>query len=99
MSKASATSRETSVFSQNRAMLGYVAPFLTYVGFMAVEHGLGISSLWAYGLRLAAVVVVLVLFSRPYLSFRPSMAVASIGIGIAVFCIWIGPDLLFGYRH
>ena len=27
------------------------------------------------------------------------VAEASIGIGIAVFLIWIAPDLLFGYRH
>ena len=41
----------------------------------------------------------LALFSRPYLSFRPTAPAASIGVGIAVFLIWVGPDLLFGYRH
>ena len=28
-----------------------------------------------------------------------SRALASIALGVAVFLIWIGPDLLFGYRH
>jgi hypothetical protein len=27
------------------------------------------------------------------------MPLASIAVGIAVFLIWVGPDILFGYRH
>jgi CAAX protease family protein len=42
---------------------------------------------------------VLLLLSRPFLSWRPSRALGGIALGIAVFLIWIGPDLLFGYRH
>jgi len=30
---------------------------------------------------------------------RPSYPAASLVIGLAVFLVWIGPDLLFGYRH
>jgi len=46
-----------------------------------------------------AVLLTFGLVSRPVLSFRAAFPLASIGIGIAVFLIWIGPDLLFGYRH
>lgn len=78
---------------------GYIAPFAAFVGIMAIEHALGLPLVWSYALRLGIVSIVLFLFSRPYLSFRPSAPLASIGIGIAVFLIWIGPDVLFGYRH
>ena len=53
----------------------------------------------SYAVRLAIVPVLVAMFSLPYLSFRPSAPLASVGIGVAVFLIWIGPDLLFGYRH
>jgi CAAX prenyl protease-like protein len=54
-----------------------------------------------FPVRLVLVLAVLVVFSRPYISLRPARTLASIGVGIAVFLIWIGPDVLFGpaYRH
>lgn len=79
--------------------LGYIAPFIAFVGVMAVEHALGLPLVWSYVVRIVVTVLVLAMYSRPYLSFRPSAPVGSIGIGIAVFLIWIGPDVLFGYRH
>jgi CAAX prenyl protease-like protein len=77
----------------------FVAPFVGYVGIMAVEHALGLSLVWSYAVRLAVACLLVAMFSRPYLSFRPSAPLTSIGIGIAVFLIWIGPDILFGYRR
>ena len=50
-------------------------------------------------MRLLAVVLTIVFFSRSVLSFRAAFPLASIGIGIAVFLIWIAPDALFNYRH
>jgi CAAX prenyl protease-like protein len=78
---------------------GYVAPFLSFIAVVAIERWLGLPLVWSYALRLILVSVLLALFSRPYLSFRPSAPAASIAVGIAVFLIWVGPDLLFGYRH
>lgn len=78
---------------------GYIAPFASFVVLMTLERTLGLPPLLAYTTRLLVVAVVLALYSRPYLSFRPSAPAASIGIGIAVFLIWIAPDRLFGYRH
>jgi len=99
MSSSRGAPPKTSYLEANRATFGYVAPFLTFIGIMSIEHALGLPLVWAYGLRVLAVMIVLAMFSRPYLSFRPSAPLASTGIGIAVFLIWIGPDLLFGYRH
>jgi uncharacterized protein len=79
--------------------LGYVAPFAVFVLIMSVEHALELPLLWAYAVRLTATALALVLFSRAYLSFRPSAPWASLAIGVIVFLLWIAPDVLFGYRQ
>jgi len=44
--------------------------------------------------------LVLVVFSRKVIDLRVAKPIASIGIGIGVFLIWVGPDALFpGYRE
>jgi CAAX prenyl protease-like protein len=81
--------------------VGYAAPFVAYVGLMAVERTLGLPLGWFYPIRLLLVAATLLLVSRPYLSLRPRTPWASLAIGAAVFLIWIGPDVIFGpnYRH
>jgi hypothetical protein len=66
---------------------------------MAIEAAIHLPAHWYYPARFLAVLLTFGLVSRPVLSFRAAYPLASIGIGIAVFLIWIGPDLLFGYRH
>ena len=85
--------------SNQRATLGYIAPFLAFVGVMAVERMTPIPPQWLYPIRFLIVATLILTVSRPYLSLRPSAPAASIAIGIAVFAIWVGPDVLFGYRH
>jgi len=85
--------------AERNPTLGYVAPFLVYIGLLAVEHYLPLPVPVLHSLRFAIVAAVIWIFSRPFLSLRPSSPWASVGVGIAVFLIWIGPDLLFGYRH
>jgi CAAX prenyl protease-like protein len=82
-----------------RATLAYVAPFIAFVGIMAVERMLPLPALWLYPLRLLVVAALIGTLSWPYLNFRPSAPLASIAIGVAVFVIWVAPDVLFGYRH
>ncbi|MBZ5577193.1 MAG: CAAX prenyl protease-related protein [Acidobacteriia bacterium] len=79
--------------------LAYVAPFAVYVGLLAVQRWIPLPVPALHSLRFAIVLGVIAVVSRPVLSLRPSVPIASIGVGIAVFLIWIGPDLLFGYRH
>ena len=82
-----------------RATIGYIAPFLAFVGIMAVERLTPFPPQWLYSIRFFVVLALIVSLSRPYLSFRVSYPWTSAGIGIAVFVIWIAPDVLFGYRH
>jgi CAAX prenyl protease-like protein len=52
-----------------------------------------------FPLRFLVVLLLILTVSRPFITFRPSSPLASIGVGIVVFLIWIGPDILFHYRH
>jgi CAAX prenyl protease-like protein len=70
-----------------------------FVGAMTAERTIGLPLEWFYPIRLVLVVALLLIFSRHYISLRPSHPLASIGIGIAVFVIWVAPDILFGYRN
>jgi len=54
---------------------------------------------WLAPVRVAAVAATLAWFSRRAIPRRPSRLAGSIARGMAVFAIWIGPDLLWpGYR-
>lgn len=77
----------------------YTAPFLVYIGFLAVQKLLPFPIPVVHAIRFVVVLAVIWVASRRYLSLRPSYPLASIGIGIAVFLIWVAPDYLFGYRH
>src|SRR5215469_2029810 len=83
--------------STRKTTAGYVVPFLIYIGMIALPLPPGI----LFPVRFVLVLSSILYFSRPYLSLKPSQPLASIGVGIAVFLIWIGPDVLFGpsYRH
>lgn len=48
-----------------------------------------------YPVRAALVLVVMLVCSRRVIPWVPSQALASIGLGVAVFFLWIGPDLLW----
>jgi CAAX prenyl protease-like protein len=85
--------------TSHRATLAYVAPFLVYVGFMAVDAAIHLPAQWYYPVRFLTVLLTIGLVSWPVLRFRVAFPLASIGIGIAVFLIWIGPDVVWGYRH
>lgn len=81
--------------SSLRPTVAFVAPFLIYAGMIVLP----LSPEVLFPVRFVVVLAALVFASRPYISLKPSHALASVGVGIFVFVIWIGPDLLFGYRH
>jgi uncharacterized protein len=75
--------------------VAYIAPFLIYVAMI----GLPLAPQILFPVRSVLVLAAILVLSRPYLSLRPSHTLASIGVGIAVFIIWVAPDKLFAYRH
>jgi hypothetical protein len=66
---------------------------------MALERAIGLPPAWFYPIRLVLVSATLLMVSRPYFSLRAQMPWSSLAVGIAVFLIWVGPDLLFGPNY
>jgi CAAX prenyl protease-like protein len=85
----------------NNPTAAYVAPFLGYAVLMIAERAAALPAAWSYPLRLAVALALLALVSRPAIALRASAPLASAAVGVAVFAVWVAPDLLFGpgYRH
>ena len=81
-----------------RAAVPYVAPFLAFIGVMALERLFPLPAAWLYPIRFFVVLAVMLLFSSHLISFRASRPLQSVVLGIVVFVIWVAPDVLFGYR-
>jgi CAAX prenyl protease-like protein len=78
----------------------YVLPFVVFMVFLALKDYLLVFGRWEYPFRVSVLIAVLVVFSRSALRGRVVNPLGSIGLGIAVFAIWIAPDLLIpGYRE
>lgn len=82
-----------------KATFGFTLPFAVFVIAMAVERLTAAPVAILYAIRLTIVAATLLIFSRPYLKQRPTFALWSSIIGVAVFLIWIAPDVFFNYRH
>jgi uncharacterized protein len=76
----------------------YIAPFIAFVSLMAIEKAIGLPARLLYPTRFVVVAALTWFLSRRVVSLRPSQPVLSILLGVAVFLIWVGPDVLFGYR-
>jgi uncharacterized protein len=80
--------------------LPYIAPFATLMALLTLSSVLPIQGSAGQAIWLAIMILVLVFVARPALDLSMSNWTRSILIGILVFALWIGPDLLFpGYRH
>ena len=79
--------------------LPYIAPFAAFMAFLALGQLLPAGIEWLYPIRVLAVTAVIVLFSRSVLDLRVRNMTGSILLGVAVFVIWIAPDVLWpAYR-
>jgi uncharacterized protein len=97
--QTSPTAGSSSILGIDSRTLAFVAPFAVFILFLAIRSYLPFGMEWEYPLRVIVVTAVLVLFSRGVLTLRMTSPFQSVLIGILVFIIWIGPDLLFpGYR-
>jgi hypothetical protein len=77
----------------------YILPFAVFLGFLGIRSILPFGAGWEYPLRVTVVAAVLLAVSRPVIRLKPERAMQSVGLGLAVFAIWIAPDLLWpAYR-
>ena len=79
--------------------LPYIVPFGVFVAWLGIAPYLTSIGRWEFPFRIALLIAVLWFFSRHAISLKVSNAAGSVALGLAVFAIWIGPDLLIpGYR-
>src|ERR1700686_5233038 len=70
------------------------------MAFLAIQNYAGLPPSIDYPVRVVVLSVILFVFSRHVIDLRSTRLLESVILGVAVFVIWIGPDLLFpGYRQ
>jgi uncharacterized protein len=85
---------------QENASFRYVAPYALFIIFLAVFPRLPIAASVEGPLRVLVLGAVCYVCWPPQIPLAPRYWAASIGIGTAVFVLWIAPDLLIrGYRE
>jgi len=77
----------------------YVVPFVVFLAFLTAKGHTGLGVLAEQAIWFIAMAAVIATVARPALDFRVRNWMGTIAMGIGVFVLWIGPDLLFpGYR-
>jgi len=86
-------------WAEKYPVIPFAAPFAAFIALLGLQSTLGLSLSWEYPLRVVVVSAVLALFSLPLISQRPRYAIQSVLVGLAVFVIWVGPDIAWpSYR-
>lgn len=75
--------------------LPYVVPFAAYLAFLALDRYLPFEPQTNYAIRFFVVFTVLAFLSRQVIPLRPSHFWGSAALGVALFAIWVGPDVLW----
>jgi len=75
--------------------LPYVLPFVVFVVFLVLQQYSPLPVAVDYPLRIVLLAAVMWYFSRPVIDLRTSHTLATVLLGIAVFVIWVAPDVLF----
>jgi CAAX prenyl protease-like protein len=80
--------------------LAWVAPFTVFMGWLALGPALAIPQPWESLARVGVLALVLLTVSRDLVfALRVRHALPSIGLGLAVFLLWIAPDQMVpGWR-
>ena len=73
----------------------YVAPFVIFLALIGLNHLWPRAALADEILRLAVMLAVLFFVARPAMQFEVGHWGASVLMGVAIFVLWIAPDLLF----
>jgi len=80
--------------------LPYIAPFGAFLVFLAIDRFLPFPVEWNHALRFGIIFSLLITLSRSLIPQRVSHPASSVALGVVVFFIWIGPDLLWpAYRQ
>jgi uncharacterized protein len=80
--------------------VAYVLPFAVFLVFLALQKYVPLPPNLEFLVRDVLLAAVLVGFSRHVIQLRPSRPLETVILGIAVFIVWVGPDLLFpAYRQ
>ncbi len=78
----------------------YVAPFVLFLVFLSLSSQFHANAYWSVPLWVVVLAVVCFLCWPAEISARPVHWMASIGVGVAVFLLWIAPDVFIpGYRQ
>jgi CAAX prenyl protease-like protein len=80
---------------RRHAAVPWVLPFLIFIGLLVVQQAVPVPAWLRFTLSIAAILAV----SRVPLLGGPSKPMLSILVGIAVFVVWIGPDLIASQWH
>jgi membrane protease YdiL (CAAX protease family) len=77
----------------------YVVPFAAFFVLLIAAPYLAFLGIWEYPLRVAVLLAILFVFSRDVIDLRVRSWGASVALGVAVFALWVAPDMLIpGYR-
>ena len=81
--------------------IAWAGPFAVFMVLLVVMPELGVPQPWESVVRVTLIIASLFVFSRRVIDLRAPHWLASIGVGIAVFALWVAPDALFGpeYRN
>jgi CAAX prenyl protease-like protein len=78
----------------------YVAPFVAFILLLGVNHYVPFEPGYVYALWFSLIFGLILTVSRPVIPFQISNYVGSGLLGVAVFVLWIAPDVLWpSYRQ
>jgi uncharacterized protein len=80
--------------------LPYVVPFASFMALLALQKYAPLNPAVEYPARALLLCAILWIFSRHVIDLRARHKVETAVLGVAVFVIWVGPDMLFpAYRQ
>jgi uncharacterized protein len=84
----------TATLEKRWPSLPYVLPFASFLFFLAIQDYFSLPPSIDYPVRVAVLSLILFVFSRHVIDLRSSHLLGSVILGVAVFVIWVGPDIL-----
>ena len=78
----------------------YIVPFAALLGLLAARPLLALPALAVESVIASGTALALIVIARQVLDFRVRNWAGTVSVGILVFVLWVGPDVLFpGYRE